>query len=125
MCRYCGLEAYFDISSCCFCWTCVVGSNEVKLVNLANRGRIPASCQTWFAPHVKASKRTQCCVETPLHIYRRAYRWGMLGPFQRYTGLNVVDGFQRVKNVWGKAFLGRLVWPYKKLRVKKYDYPGF
>ncbi len=60
-----------------------------------------------------------------LHVYRRAYRWGMLGPFQSYTGLNVVDGFQRIKNVWGKAFLGRLVWPYKKLRVKKYDYPGF
>ncbi|DBA65601.1 TPA: hypothetical protein ACH3X2_002666 [Trebouxia sp. C0005] len=57
--------------------------------------------------------------------FRRAYRWGMLGPFQSYTGLSLVDSVQRIKNVWGKTFLGRLVWPYKKLRVKKYDYPGF
>ncbi|KAL3132425.1 hypothetical protein ABBQ32_008983 [Trebouxia sp. C0010 RCD-2024] len=57
--------------------------------------------------------------------FRRAYRWGMLGPFQEYTELAMEDHLQRAKNVWGKAFLGRLVWPYKKLRSKKYSYPGF
>ena len=55
----------------------------------------------------------------------RAYRWGMLGPFQEYTELTRADKLQRTKNVWGKAFLGRVIWPYKKLRSKKYSYPGF
>ena len=55
---------------------------------------------------------------------RRAYRWGMLGPFQEYTELTMEDHLQRAKNVWGKAFLGRIVWPYKKLRSKKYSYAG-
>ena len=62
---------------------------------------------------------------TMIALHRRAYRWGMLGPFQKYTELNFDDEFHRVKNVWGKAFLGRIIWPYKKLRSKKYSYPGF
>ena len=56
---------------------------------------------------------------------RHAYRWGMLGPFQKYTELGLVDQLQRIKDLWGKAFLRRVTWPYKKLRARKYNYPGF
>ena len=49
----------------------------------------------------------------------------MLGPFQNYTELDSEDIRDRIKNVWGKALLGRIVWPYKKLRSRKYNYPGF
>ncbi len=49
----------------------------------------------------------------------------MLGPFQSYTELDWEDKFHRIKNVWGKAVMGRVIWPYKKLRPRKYSYPGF
>ena len=80
---------------------------------------------SYYSIRVKYSNPVNMTDFVTVFAIRRAYRWGMLGPFQKYTELDLVDQLQRIKNVWGKAFLGRVIWPYKKLRARKYNYPGF
>lgn len=51
--------------------------------------------------------------------FRRAYVWGLKGPYMHFTPTSVSDYLQYYKNTWGKAKLGRIHRILKWLKVLK------
>ena len=50
-----------------------------------------------------------CCWYKWIRVLcRRAYVWGLTGPYLQFTPTSIGDHFQYIKNTWGKAKLGRL-----------------